>query len=99
MKTKYLIKHNVTQMWLCIDGSLTEDQNDKFVLSYNWIGHAENWLKPIREKWNSDFTGRVRRRDTMQDMMIGMQHISKEKLALSGISLYDDFVVVEFLEQ
>lgn len=94
---KYFIEQKDTQLWLTITGELTNDPYDQSIISSKKSFELEKWLKPMSEKWNSNFAGNVMRRDEGRDMLISMQKSIKARLELKNIDLYSDFIITEHL--
>ncbi len=92
---KYFLEKKGVQSWITILGDLTNDPNDKSILSFKHKFDAEDWLKPMAVRWYSDFSGKSMRQDEGHNFSIRIQDSIKEKLALKNIDLYNDFLVTE----
>lgn len=95
---RFLIQHKTMKIWLCMDGTLTNDQNNDLLFNYDTEDGAQAWLnhREIGDNLYCKETSWVNKPiDGDDDLMADYQEILTGCLSENGMNLYTDFIVVE----
>lgn len=92
---KYFIEHKKNRMWLCFDGTLTNDPHDSKLLKFDDEYTAQMGLEPKGVDITSDFSGKHVYYDNTTATLYNQ--LRDAAIGLGSGDLWKDFEITEHL--